>query len=65
MEVNDNIVLDRGLAMSPSMKRAQEESLEAGGRKGRKLKYLVIGKDWGEQVEGAEDMSKDDFMNKD
>ena len=49
LEVKDNIDLERGLAMSTSRKRAKEETLETGGRKGTKLKYPVINKDWAEK----------------
>ena len=65
MEIKDNIDLGRGLPMSPSTKRIRVDNLESDGKKGRKLKYPVISKDWGEQSEGAEDRNKDDKGNKD
>ena len=61
-EIKDNIDLGRGLPMSPSRKRAKEDNLDGGSnKKGRKLKYPVISRDWGEQREGAEDGNKDDI----
>ena len=45
-EIKNTIDLERGVAMSPSRKRPQEENMEdRRGKKSKKLKYPVMGED--------------------